>query len=1024
MNFNLSPTLLNTLTSGGSGNNVYAYAIAFGSSTQNGAVSLVTSATLINNGVAGASSITLPSPTFFNGDVYVLIQQGGDGTLLSSITDISQINPANAVANNYSYQLFEATLSGSPDDQGDISAVNTFGFASTFQVVFQDSSTDTRGFDTGGGAIFTALGTGAVDTFSPNNFPNSGMLASGPATANNGSPWPSGDWQAYVTALKNNPAVLDDIRIVVGFTGGTAQQASPMLSEYGVQYVAKDKYGTDYFWLVPDTSNGATNTDWIRVPASQLMQNIYIQPGPLEVHVGGKDGAIVYQTSFTPNDADGQVSEYFVAGFDAGFWGGSGTSPNPLVTTDIDFNNTWNWTVNYAYNAALDPSAVTYTNVLGTGPGTSGGNNRFYDPWAQQFLTQSNAYGYSYSDLVSAGGVNPQMTMWDSGASTNVQTINITLYDNSETPGSGFKPSNSGYVAPGAGGYESALTTTSNQIGFTFDFNLGALNFAPNANTPIQFRIYAPTNPHVDADGFITLTVGGSSGDWYYFNIDNTGGASGTWSLSPGNATGENGFFNLTNVPVTSDGSVSWYQLIYGDGAAQTIYNIYATTDPTTHVFTGMVVDHGVGVTEYSSTNYGLNFAPGGRVTYDIATFGAPQGSPLAIGATIIGSKKADMVNAIDTVGNQLLPTSGADTIFGNKGNDHLSGLFGNDTLNGGKGVDFLRGGGDDDILQVQGEEGARDVFDGGSGNDTLQFLGKKSVTLAGFDAAASSIEILQGNGRALVGTGAMDVFDLSGLTAMNDLPLIDARGGDDILIGSDFADDLRGADGNDTLDGGDGNDLLNGGKGNDTVHGGADDDILLVIGNEGVLDILDGGAGTDTLQFLGKKSVTLAGFDATACSIEILEGNGRALVGTGQADMFDLSGLTAMTRLPVIDAKAGNDTLIGSNFADDLRGSEGDDILDGRGGNDILNGGKGNNTFVFADGYGSDTVVKYQPGKDVFDLTGVSGVNDFSDLTLTQIDSKTVLIDFDGIAGGDTLTIQKTTIAILIANQGDFLFV
>ena len=168
---------------------------------------------------------------------------------------------------------------------------------------------------------------------------------------------------------------------------------------------------------------------------------------------------------------------------------------------------------------------------------------------------------------------------------------------------------------------------------------------------------------------------------------------------------------------------------------------------------------------------------------------------------------------------------------------------------------------------------------------------------------------------------------------------------------------------------------------------------------------------------------MTLAGFDATVSSIEILQGNGRGLHGTGKMDVFDLSGLTTMTGLPFIDAKGGNDILIGSNFADDLRGNGGNDILDGRGGDDILNGGKGNNTFVFADGYGSDTVVKYQRGKDTFDLTGVTGVNDFSDLTLTEIDRKTVLIDFDGNPGGDTLTIHKTTIAILTANQGDFLF-
>jgi hypothetical protein len=33
------------------------------------------------------------------------------------------------------------------------------------------------------------------------------------------------------------------------------------------------------------------------------------------------------------------------------------------------------------------------------------------------------------------------------------------------------------------------------------------------------------------------------------------------------------------------------------------------------------------------------------------------------------------------------------------------------------------------------------------------------------------------------------------------------------------------------------------------------------------------------------------------------------------------------------------------------------------------------------------------------------------------------VLIDFDGVLGGDTLTVQKTTIAQLTANQADFLF-
>src|SRR5690606_38675236 len=129
---------------------------------------------------------------------------------------------------------------------------------------------------------------------------------------------------------KNSPSTLADIEIVYSFQGGSPLQADAMLSQYSVEYVAQDQYGTDYFWLVPDTSNGATNTDWIRIPVSQLVQNIFEQPGSLEVHQGGKDGTVVTYDSFTPNNAVGGVVKHFVAGFDAGFWGGEGTSANGL----------------------------------------------------------------------------------------------------------------------------------------------------------------------------------------------------------------------------------------------------------------------------------------------------------------------------------------------------------------------------------------------------------------------------------------------------------------------------------------------------------------------------------------------------------------------------------------------------------------------------------------------------------------------------------------------------------------------
>jgi Ca2+-binding RTX toxin-like protein len=888
VNVELSTTLQQTLTNAGAG--TYAYALAFGASTPGGDVERVGYIKLVDDGVVtSTTSLSLDSPNFYSGAIYIVIQQHGLGHLQDQLTEIEHLNPTLAQAANFTYQLFEMTLSGSDQDQGDISALNTFGFTSTLEVVYQNGSA-TRGFQSSASDIFSAFPADAVANYGANEFPDPERLATGPATANDQAPWPSSDWQTYVDALKADPTTLSDIEIVYAFQGSSSDSTA-MLSQYSVQYVAKDKYGEDYFWLVPDTSNGATNTDWIQITASELVQNIYVQTGQLTYYAGGRSNGAQQYSSFTPTNPDGGVAKHFVAGFDAGFWGGSGTSPNSSVTDTIDFNKGYNWNVNYAYDAILlnGVGSASYTNSLSSGSG------QFYDPWAQQFVANSNAYGYSYSDLVSAGGVNPQVAMYDTATGANVQTVNITVYDTGETPASGFTAGSQGYIAPTAasGDYEDSLTTTTNQIGFNFNFSVGSTLYAPDEATSIVFKIYAPSSPQADSDGFISLnlTTASSSEDWYYYIINENAGA---WSVALSNATGLNGFFNIQNIPVTADGSPSWYQLVFGDGDNQTTYNIYATSDQTTGAFTDLVIDHGIEVTPNPNGSYTLAFAPAGHMFYDIDTFAPPPtDDPDTVGVSIIGSKHSDMVNALNSVGMQAEPTGGADYIFGAKGNDYLSGLGGNDTLNGGKGVDHLWGNDGDDILQVQGNEGVYDYFNGGTGTDTLQFL-KGNVTLAGFNAAASSIEILDSNGRALLGTKEMDVFDLSGLSQAPDLRFIDGKGGNDIMIGS--------------------------------------------------------------------------------------------------------------------------------NFADHLRGDAGDDTLDGRGGDDTLNGGKGLNTYVFADGYDHDTIVKFQAGRDTIDLTGVSSVANFTELLalMEQVDRRTVLIDF---GNGDTLTLQKTTIGALTSHQGDFLF-
>ena len=192
----------------------------------------------------------------------------------------------------------------------------------------------------------------------------------------------------------------------------------------------------------------------------------------------------------------------------------------------------------------------------------------------------------------------------------------------------------------------------------------------------------------------------------------------------------------------------------------------------------------------------------------------------------------------IDGTGNDLANTlignTSANILRGNGGNDSLSGGDGNDTLDGGLGTDTLVGGTGNDTFLVRGAEASADSMQGGEGLDTLKVDGTAVLTLAGFDTSLNGIEIWAGNNKGVIGTGAANRFDLSGLTSVTGLPSLDAGSGNDTVVGSSVADNLLGGAGLDSLAGGGGNDTLTGGAGNDT---------------------LDGGTGSDTIVFSGLKS-------------------------------------------------------------------------------------------------------------------------------------------------------------------------
>ncbi len=289
----------------------------------------------------------------------------------------------------------------------------------------------------------------------------------------------------------------------------------------------------------------------------------------------------------------------------------------------------------------------------------------------------------------------------------------------------------------------------------------------------------------------------------------------------------------------------------------------------------------------------------------------------------------------------------GAESLFGDDGNDTLVGAGGTDSLSGARGGDVLRGGPDDDLL------------DGGVGNDVID--GGSGVDATYYQLAPRSVSVNLATGEA-VGNGRDSLLRLEAVlgSEFDDSITGDEMGnilvgglGDDLIDGKAGLDALQGNAGDDLLRGGlgfdvasyatapgavdadlvagsalgDGNDLLTSIEG---VNGSIFDDVLLgddqrnlFLGGFGN-DVIDGGAGVDTLVFVFAAGPVQADLGAGTAS--------------GDGD----------------DAIAGIEELYGSDFGDVLSGDQGDNVLVGRGGDDTLDGREG--ADALDGGGGADT--------------------------------------------------------------------
>ncbi len=237
------------------------------------------------------------------------------------------------------------------------------------------------------------------------------------------------------------------------------------------------------------------------------------------------------------------------------------------------------------------------------------------------------------------------------------------------------------------------------------------------------------------------------------------------------------------------------------------------------------------------------------------------------------------------------------------------------------------------------------------------------------------------------------------------DTAVVAGTKGDDIVTGTDLAEQLQGDRGDDTILAGAGNDTIYGGKGHDELFGEAGDDLFIAMADYCRSDHYDGGAGYDVIDATAVDKLIIGGGLDTGDSIEEIIGNGTTVVhGTNGDEVLDFSG-TTLTNITKIKAGSGRDRVTGTSDDDLIYGESGNDTLDGGAGNDVLNGGYGTDKFIFADNSGRDIVRGFNAKSESIMLVGHAGVNEFADLEgmMTEEFGSTT-IDF---GDGDVLVLE-----------------
>ncbi|MEH2349605.1 MAG: calcium-binding protein, partial [Nostoc sp.] len=253
-----------------------------------------------------------------------------------------------------------------------------------------------------------------------------------------------------------------------------------------------------------------------------------------------------------------------------------------------------------------------------------------------------------------------------------------------------------------------------------------------------------------------------------------------------------------------------------------------------------------------------------------------------------------------------------------------------------------------------------------------------------------------------------------------------------DITFGSTNSDDvtvnsnqiLFAGNGADTVESNNPNTTVMAGNGDDTVFVGSNSSVFGNDGNDQVFvgadgqagnTNVDGGNGNDTITVVEAKADNNLFGGAGNDNLQVVEGSGQFLFGGSNDDTLRSGG--SNNRLY---GGSGNDILY-ANHNDFLSGGDGDDrLFTGSGGGNRLTGGAGADQFWIANAglpTNKNIVTDFTPGVDLLGIGGIASATKFSDLTLSQVGSDTLL----KVGSTELVSLLGVTSSTLTANNFTF---